>query len=116
MAWPPELTDLKRDLKRGDDDTADDEALQDDLNAAISYVEEQRAGDLNFAADPESTLPDPSDHVLLGTVRLAGRWNVRRNSPDGLVDMGELGQGRVPSVDPDIERMLGIGRWRRPMV
>jgi hypothetical protein len=33
-----------------------------------------------------------------------------------MVDMGELGTTRVPSVDPDIERLLGIGRFRAPMV
>jgi hypothetical protein len=33
------------------------------------------------------------------------------------VDLGnDLGSARVPSVDPDIERLLGIGRYRGPMV
>lgn len=55
--------------------------------------------------------PPPPD-LHLGTLRLAGRWHTRRRSPDGLVAMAELGMGRVPSFDPDIERLLKIGRFR----
>jgi hypothetical protein len=52
----------------------------------------------------------------LGTVRLAARWHNRRRSPDGMLDMGELGNARIPTGDPDIERLLGIARFRGPMV
>lgn len=114
MSWPPQLPDVKDDL--GVTDTRDDVALASVLVTAVAYVEEARAGEFNFAADPDSLLPAPGPALVLGTVRLAGRWFNRRRSPDGLIDMGELGTTRVPSVDPDIERMLGIGRWRAPMV
>ena len=30
--------------------------------------------------------------------------------------MGELGSARIPSFDPDIEALLGVGRYRPPMV
>jgi hypothetical protein len=30
--------------------------------------------------------------------------------------MGELGSVRIPSSDVDIERLLGVGRFRRPLV
>lgn len=114
MAWPPQLPDVKEDL--GTSDTRDDVALAVALTSAVAYVEQARGGDFNFTADPASTLPTPTPLLFLGTVRLAGRWFNRRRSPDGLIDMGELGATRVPSVDPDIERMLGIGRFRAPMV
>jgi hypothetical protein len=114
MAWPPQLRELKGDLGVADD--RDDVALATVLGAAVEFVEQARGGDFNFTADPASTLPTPTALLFLGTVRLAGRWFNRRRSPDGLIDMGELGATRVPSVDPDIERMLVIGRFRAPMV
>lgn len=111
MAWPPDLPALKADMRIDLDDTRDDERLQQMLDAAVAYVERVKAARFNFAADPLSDLPEPTADIVTGTLRLAGRWHTRRRSPDGLVDMGELGSGRVPSVDPDIERLLGIGRF-----
>jgi hypothetical protein len=49
-------------------------------------------------------------------LRLAGRWHTRRRSPDGLVAMAEMGAARVTSFDPDIDRLLRIGRHKRPRV
>ena len=97
------LADLKNDL--GLDDSRDDEALQANLDAAVAFV--------------ERIYPDLGDEVpadiKLGTIRLAGRWFTRRRSPDGLVTMGDLGAARIPSIDPDIERLLRIGRFRGPV-
>lgn len=114
MAWPPLLDELKLDLKV--DDARDDARLQTMLDAAVAFVERVRRGAFNFDGDLASTLPDPTADLRAGTLRLAGRWHTRRRSPDGLVAMAELGAARVPSFDPDIERMLGIGRYRRPVV
>lgn len=111
MTWPPTLADLKTDL--GPEYTTPDPKdaqLQQVLDAAVSFVERVRP-EFNYDADPLVELPEPSPDLVLGTVRLAGRWHTRRRSPDGLVSMGELGTGRVPSFDPDIERLLGIGRF-----
>jgi len=117
VPWPPQLSDVKADLGLAEDDTRDDVALATWLAAAIAYVEEAHAGGYNFDdADLFSELPTPGRTLVLGTVRLAERWFNRRRSPDGLIDMGELGSTRVPSVDPDIEKLLGIGRFRAPMV
>ncbi|MGL5909489.1 MAG: hypothetical protein ACRCZP_05775, partial [Phycicoccus sp.] len=93
-----------------------DAALTDVLDAAVATVERVRGGSLNFTGDPLSLLPGPGADVALGTVRLAGRWHVRRRSPDGLVAASELGSTRVPSFDPDIERLLGLGRYRSPVI
>jgi hypothetical protein len=97
-------------------DSRDDVALQDALDAAVAYVEEARAGDFNFTGAAGSLLPVPDYKVFRGTVQLARRWFNRLNSPDGLVDMGELGSARIPSVDADIQMQLGLGRFRNPMV
>lgn len=107
-SWPPDLDELKTDLKLTD--TRDDVRLQQVLDASIAFVERKHAGRWAFG-DEFSTLGEPPADVRLGTLRLAGRWHLRRRSPDGLVSAGELGNSRVPSVDADIARMLQIDRY-----
>lgn len=80
----------------------DDEALQRTLEAAMSWVEEHRP-DLDFHG--RWTVPA---EVRLGTIRLAARWFVRRVSPDGMVQLGDLSGGMVLRSDPDIYMQLGI--------
>jgi hypothetical protein len=109
MDWPPTLELLKTD--RGITDSRDDAKLTLDLDAAVSYVERVRGSDFNLSGDPLSEKPEPSADLVLGTVRLAYRFFQRRQSPDGMITMGEFGAARVASFDPDVERMLGIGRF-----
>lgn len=124
--WPPQLEDLKHEMKLTE--SRDDSRLQASLDAAISHVEDRRAGDFDFSGGPPVLvdldltdevypLPVPGHQMCLGTIRLAWRWYLRTKSPDGLVDLGnDLGSARIPSFDTDIEAMLGIGRHRGPMV
>jgi hypothetical protein len=112
MNWPPTLDDLKVDLKI--DDSRDDGQLQQDLDAAIAFAKRVRP-DLKFEADPLSDVPEPEDDFILGVIRLAGRWYARRRSPDGLIDAGDMVRSRIPGVDQDIARMLGIDKYRGPM-
>lgn len=114
MAWPPQLAELKSDL--GVTDTRDDATLTSCLAAAVAFVERVRASSFNFDEDPESDLPAPTAEIELGALRLAGRWHARRKSPAALIEMGEFGAARVPSFDSDIERLLGIGRYRGPVI
>lgn len=116
--WPPTLAILKQDAEIEDTDTRDDVRLQQVLDAAVSFVERVRPA-FNYTADPmldPLVYPDPTADLELGAVRLAFRWHTRRRSPDALVAMGELGSARVPSFDPDIERLLAIGRYRGPVI
>lgn len=113
MSWPPSLDELK--LDAGIPDTRDDEKLDLVLAAAVAFVERVRGASFNFSGDLGSALPDPTDDIVLGTIRLAVRWHNRRRSPDALVDMADIGSARVPSFDPDIERLLGIGKFRGPV-
>lgn len=114
--WPPLLEDLKADLNISASDTRDDLNLATDLAAARAVVERELKGDFDFVGN-NALLSPPSADVLKGTVRLAGRFNARRRSPDGLVDSGpDFGTSRVPRFDADIERMLGVGPYRRPMI
>jgi hypothetical protein len=123
--WPPQLEDLKHEMRLTDD--RDNSRLQAVLDAAIDRVSELRAGDFDFSGGPPLTdldltddvypLPVPGHRICLGAIRLAWRWYTRSKSPDGLVDLGnDLGSARVPSIDPDIEQLLGVGRYRGPMV
>lgn len=119
MAWPPSVEDLKLDMRvdavaDAETYTRDDDALELTLDAAVAFVTRVRSR-FNYAADPGSDLPDPPADLILGTLRLAGRWHARRRSPDALVSMAELGASRIPSFDPDVERLLKIGRYRGPV-
>lgn len=62
-----------------------------------------------FEADVTLAQP-PDDDLVLGTLRLAGRWYTRRRAPDDVINSGELGISRVPGLDSDITRLLRIGR------
>lgn len=124
MAWVA-LTDLKLDLGLDALDTRDDAVLQECLNAAIDFVERAHPNPAIFDGaywdDAEwdtvtwDQVADVPADVKLGTVRLAGRWFARRKSPSALIEMGEFGAARVPSFDPDIERLLRVGRYRGPV-
>ena len=117
MLWPPTLDDVKGDLGIELTDTRDDATLSTRLAAAIVFVERVRPGfryDLTDVAQVE--LPDPDADTWLGTMLLASRWHARRRSPAALIEMGELGSARVPSFDPDIDRLLRLGRHVKPGV
>lgn len=111
-ANPPELAELKRDLNNITDNR-DDGVLQAELDAAIAYAMAVRP-ELNYDNDPLNCNPAPNAAFRLGVIRQAGRWHARRRSPDATIAMGDLGTSRVPSFDPDIERMMKIGRYKGP--
>lgn len=122
--WPPTLDELKVSQKlpltpppnqTPEDAALDDEQLMQGLDGAVAFVERVRKGSFNFAMESGSSLPDPPDDFRLGVLRLAYRWHLRYRSPDGLVSMAEAGTSRVASFDPDIDRQLGIGKYRSPV-
>lgn len=116
LTWPPQLDDVKDDLKIDRGDVRDDARLSAALGAAIDLVTRLRGTAYNLTGTT-STLPSPTQDIVLGTVRLAVRWYTRGRSPDGLVaNGGELGVSRVPSFDADIDRLLGLGRYRSPVI
>ncbi|MFI6308487.1 head-tail connector protein [Amycolatopsis thailandensis] len=110
--WPPPLADLKADMKVPGE--GDDPRLQACLDAAATFVEAIRS-DVDYRPNPLPDAKVPTPDLALGTIRLAARWFTRRRSPEALVDMAELGSARIPSFDPDIDRLLGIGRFRGPV-
>ena len=120
MAWPPALDELKTDMRLTTGDQ-DDARLQQVLDASVAFVQCLHAGVWAFgdpfALDADGQpLDDPPADIVLGTLRLAGRWHTRRRSPDALIAAGDLGTSRIPSFDADIDRLLRIGRHRRSVI
>ncbi|NUR80718.1 MAG: hypothetical protein HOQ21_09780 [Dermatophilaceae bacterium] len=107
------LSDAETPEELGDGDR---QRLERVFNAAVEFVERIHRGRFNFNGDPGSTAPAPGENLRLGTLMLARRWNTRRRSPDGLVAMGELGASRVSFGDPDVDRLLRLGRHAIPRV
>lgn len=118
LTWPLTVEDLRQDADGSDNAelaTWDDERLQMVLDAAVSWVRDVRP-QFNYDGSSTSTLPEPTQNHMLGILRLAGRWHNRRSSPNGIVDMGEMGGSRITSYDPDIDRLLRIGRWAKAVI
>jgi hypothetical protein len=79
--------------------------------AAAAYVEPKRR-DLVDAAGVFT----PTADVLIGSALLVSRLNARKGSPQGLASFGEFGPAPVSRVDPDVDRLLGIGaRYGKPV-
>lgn len=112
MSWPPALDDYKDDQKIALDDARDDARITAELAAAAAFVQDQRPL-FNYEHDPLVLLPGPesSADLMLGTIRLAARYVRRQSSPDGMVQLGDMGAARVSTFDPDIDRLLRIGRF-----
>ena len=65
---------------------------------------------------PTATDPDPPwpDDVHAGALLMASRLFTRRRSPTGIATYDETGPAYVPRWDPDLERLLRIGKWAPP--
>jgi hypothetical protein len=113
ISWPPTVADLKVDMGIQADDIRKDDQLSIDLGAAFDFAAERKQGKYRFdLTDPDQLqMPEPDRDFRLGILRLAARWNERRRTKDGTVQMQELGIGRVASSDADIDRMLRLGRF-----
>lgn len=95
-------TDIGTYLGRGADLDADPYALEA-ADGARRWCEDHVTG-VQWSNVP----PD----VKLGATMLAGRWFMRRNSPNGIAGTYEAG-AYLPRTDRDIEMLLGL---RRPRV
>lgn len=99
------LGDLANDL--------DGAALNACCDAARSFVEEKR-GDLwvSDGADPPVLTYTPTPAVIHGAAMYAFRLYHRRNNPLGILGTTDVGPAGILREDPDIARLLGIGRSR----
>lgn len=101
------------------DDTANDRVVELVRTAAASYVEGCRR-DLFVPASDEAgaqlVLVDSlGGDVITAGILAASRLWARRSSPAGLVSFGDMGT-EVLRADPDVDRLLGLGRFAKPRV
>lgn len=87
-----------------------DDVIMAAYQAADSYV------DSRTIWEPESLDPDPDpppapDDLVLAVNLLTARYLARRNSPDGIVGLGDLGPANVPVIDRDPERLMDPWRF-----
>ncbi len=100
----------------GDDlaEPIDSTSAQEYCDGTRSYVEGKRK-DLFAPAvdedDPRVFTPTPA--VRLGAAMLAYRFYSRRTSPLGVIGFTEDGAVGMLREDPDIAKLLGIGRFGR---
>lgn len=93
-------------------DPADDELIGWALAATLDHV--RRLPFIQLQADPDD--PDTWDSdALLGTLMLTARSYRRRNTPGGLEAIGDQ-VAYTPQYDPDIERLLRVGKRAAPAV
>lgn len=59
-----------------------------------------------------TTVEQPVDveDLVQAVILLTGRYLARRNSPDGLIGMGELGVMRVAAIDRDVQNLIATHR------
>lgn len=110
MSWlePSDVSDW---LKQPPDEDA---ALIAQCAAAVEpFVQQCRPDQMvGVGAAAEYT---PDKEVYSAAVMMAARLYRRRNSPGGLVQMGDI-LSSVPRWDPEIERALRIGLWQQPRI
>lgn len=113
MAWSPWLTvDGYKAWARIDTaDSADDAAITTATAAAAEAVELRAPR--GFVTDEGGAEIPPPAMLLEAGLLLTNRLMSRRNSPDGVVGVSDMGTATILSYDADIAKM--IGPWT-PMV
>lgn len=90
----------------------DPDGLELARKAAAAYVERVRPD--RFGVEDGVDVAHIDDAILAGAVILTARLYARRQSPAGIASYGEFGPAPVLRLDPDVERLIGVGRYARP--
>jgi len=86
-------------------DTADDAAIGEATDSAMEAIELRAPR--GFTTNPDTGAADPVPAMLVQAGRLlTNRLMSRRNSPDGVVGVSDLGTATVVSYDADITQMI----------
>jgi len=103
---PPWLTSADYKAWARITDTTDDAAIDEAVSAATESV--QLRAPAAFTTDPITGDPDPVPRaVKQAGLLLANRLMARRNSPDGVVGVSDMGTATILSYDADIGALLG---------
>lgn len=87
-------------------DTADDTAISEAVDAASEAI--WLRAPAAFLTDPDTGAPLPVPRsVHQAGLLLANRLLSRRNSPDGVVGVSDMGTAVIRSYDADITGLLG---------
>jgi hypothetical protein len=113
-AWGEWLTveDYKAWARIDPADSTDDAAIAEATAAAAEALELRAPAGFAFD-DTGQPLPVPSGIHQAGLL-LANRLMSRRNSPDGVVGVSDMGTARILSYDADISAM--VGPWTEMVV
>lgn len=90
--------------------------------AAASWCERQRQDRVEVTAtdaltgDPTAATFRASASIVQAGILAAARLYGRRSSPTGLASYGDFGPAEVLRLDPDVSRLLGVGRYAPPAV
>lgn len=93
------------------DDPAVLDVVEDCRLAAAAYCETQRPDLLDAAG----TFTAGFGVVQAGVLATA-RLYARKGSPAGIAAYSELGPFEILRIDPDVSRLLGVGRYAPPAV
>jgi hypothetical protein len=96
----------------------DETSMQNFCDGARSYVESRRPDLFVTVAaedpdDPDVVTFTPGADVVTGTAMLAYRFYSRRTTPLGVLGFSEDGASGILREDPDVAKLLGIGRGRK---
>lgn len=96
----------------------DKDTMQRFCDGSRSFVESRRP-DLFVTTpaedeeDPDVVTFTPGADVVVGAAMLAYRFYSRRTTPLGVLGFSEDGASGILREDPDIAKLLGIGRGRK---
>lgn len=86
-------------------DTMDDAAIQQAVDASAEAIALRAT--MGFVYEDDGTTPVPVPAMLVeGGYLLVNRLMSRRNSPDGMVGVADMGVARIASTDADISANL----------
>ncbi|MYR93394.1 MULTISPECIES: hypothetical protein [unclassified Streptomyces] len=80
------------------------------VTAAVNVLVPGTVPRVRALAEGEPWPPD----VITGALMLGQRLFARRRSPTGVATYTETGPAYVARWDPDLERLLRVGRWAPP--
>ena len=106
--WDPWLTvdDYKAWARIDPADTTDDAAIQQAVNASTEALQLRAPAAFQMDdQDPPQPIPVPRMIVEAGLL-LTNRLMARRNSPDGVVGVSDMGTTTILSYDADITQLV----------
>lgn len=107
---PATLPKVRSRLSLGEADTGEDPEITEAVEAVNVYVRGLPIAAVSYVGDSWDA------RITEGANMLAARLYRRRNTPDGVAAVGDLGPVYIQRNDPDVAMALQIGAYTRPAV